>query len=459
MAEMYDQPVCSSPPPPVPSALPPRPTLVEADEISFFLHHLVHSSSPCMSSDRANPMPFSSSVVAVPPPPLFSSFSQPTSTVRSYESLPEAHPRPCGSGLVSDSDCRVGVGSSMAESSAAVDSSSVILSSAGVNLKETTSTTSAGAADCDVPSVSAKRRKVPTNNDIDDYDCESEMVRRRLRHRQSQLHLVFLRKEAELPKFIICPKSVEVLDAQRRRRRINEKMKALQNLIPNSNKTDKASMLDEAIEYLKQLQLQVQMLSMRNGLSLYPMYLPGVLQSTQLPQMQMGFGDGERSLHMNMGTCTMPVNQEDSTQNAFSLSNQPAPLQKPGVLPNVTNITNSESSFGADLPVQAHNGPFQLSKASQEFHGEGLLCQHRSDMRHSVRNSSENNKPMTTSTLPFDAQSLVSLEPASLGACVLHKEGSQEVLPKDVNGNQILIQHLHRLEEVCRIENKMTPDC
>ncbi|PKU85586.1 Transcription factor PIF3 [Dendrobium catenatum] len=44
----------------------------------------------------------------------------------------------------------------------------------------------------------------------------------------------------------------------RRRSRINEKMRALQNLIPNSNKTDKASMLDEAIEYLKQLQLQVQ---------------------------------------------------------------------------------------------------------------------------------------------------------------------------------------------------------
>uniref|UniRef100_A0A2N9FBQ6 BHLH domain-containing protein n=1 Tax=Fagus sylvatica TaxID=28930 RepID=A0A2N9FBQ6_FAGSY len=29
-------------------------------------------------------------------------------------------------------------------------------------------------------------------------------------------------------------------------------MKALQNLIPNSNKIDKASMLDEAIEYLNQ---------------------------------------------------------------------------------------------------------------------------------------------------------------------------------------------------------------
>jgi phytochrome-interacting factor 4 len=45
---------------------------------------------------------------------------------------------------------------------------------------------------------------------------------------------------------------------QRRRDRINEKMRALQELIPHCNKTDKASMLDEAIEYLKWLQLQVQ---------------------------------------------------------------------------------------------------------------------------------------------------------------------------------------------------------
>ncbi|KAK9060905.1 hypothetical protein SSX86_018085 [Deinandra increscens subsp. villosa] len=48
------------------------------------------------------------------------------------------------------------------------------------------------------------------------------------------------------------------LGCQRRRSRINEKLKALQTLVPNSNKTDKASMLDEAIEYLKQLQLKVQ---------------------------------------------------------------------------------------------------------------------------------------------------------------------------------------------------------
>jgi hypothetical protein len=39
-------------------------------------------------------------------------------------------------------------------------------------------------------------------------------------------------------------------------------MKALQELVPNSNKTDKASMLDEIIDYVKFLQLQVKVLSM-----------------------------------------------------------------------------------------------------------------------------------------------------------------------------------------------------
>eukprot|EP00249_Psilotum_nudum_P000869 c13025_g1_i1 orf=388-1827(+) len=45
---------------------------------------------------------------------------------------------------------------------------------------------------------------------------------------------------------------------RKRRDKINEKMRALQELIPNSNKTDKASMLDEAIKYLKMLQSQLQ---------------------------------------------------------------------------------------------------------------------------------------------------------------------------------------------------------
>ncbi|KAM7481871.1 hypothetical protein LguiB_006454 [Lonicera macranthoides] len=56
---------------------------------------------------------------------------------------------------------------------------------------------------------------------------------------------------------------VHNLSERRRRDRINEKMRALQELIPNCNKVDKASMLDEAIEYLKTLQLQVQVKFLR----------------------------------------------------------------------------------------------------------------------------------------------------------------------------------------------------
>ncbi|KAH7661387.1 Myc-type basic helix-loop-helix (bHLH) domain-containing protein [Dioscorea alata] len=47
-----------------------------------------------------------------------------------------------------------------------------------------------------------------------------------------------------------------------RRERIAERMRALQELLPNSNKTDRAAMLDEILDYVKFLRLQVKVLSM-----------------------------------------------------------------------------------------------------------------------------------------------------------------------------------------------------
>ncbi|KAJ4956790.1 hypothetical protein NE237_013573 [Protea cynaroides] len=47
-----------------------------------------------------------------------------------------------------------------------------------------------------------------------------------------------------------------------RRERIAERMKALQELVPGSNKTDRAAMLDEIVDYVKFLRLQVKVLSM-----------------------------------------------------------------------------------------------------------------------------------------------------------------------------------------------------
>ncbi|EPS60825.1 hypothetical protein M569_13976, partial [Genlisea aurea] len=73
---------------------------------------------------------------------------------------------------------------------------------------------------------------------------------------------------------------VHNLSERRRRDRINEKMRALQQLIPwCTNKVDKASLLDEAIQYLKSLQLQVQMMSMNYGL------VPTVMPPPPMPMM------------------------------------------------------------------------------------------------------------------------------------------------------------------------------
>ncbi|XP_058212068.1 transcription factor UNE12-like [Rhododendron vialii] len=47
-----------------------------------------------------------------------------------------------------------------------------------------------------------------------------------------------------------------------RRERIAERMRALQELVPSCNKTDRAAMLDEIIDYVKFLRLQVKVLSM-----------------------------------------------------------------------------------------------------------------------------------------------------------------------------------------------------
>ncbi|XVF31535.1 hypothetical protein REPUB_Repub16aG0154100 [Reevesia pubescens] len=112
---------------------------------------------------------------------------------------------------------------------------------------------------------------------------------------------------------------VHNLSERRRRDRINEKMRALQELIPNCNKVDKASMLDEAIEYLKTLQLQVQIMSMGAGLYMPPMMLPTVMQHMHAAHMAhfspmgvgmgMGMGFGMPLPDMNAGSSACPMVQ------------------------------------------------------------------------------------------------------------------------------------------------------
>ncbi|KAL8156137.1 hypothetical protein AgCh_001293 [Apium graveolens] len=50
-------------------------------------------------------------------------------------------------------------------------------------------------------------------------------------------------------------------DSQKRRERINEKLRTLQNLVPNGTKVDIGTMLEDAVQYVKFLQLQIKLLS------------------------------------------------------------------------------------------------------------------------------------------------------------------------------------------------------
>ncbi|KAJ8490991.1 hypothetical protein OPV22_012712 [Ensete ventricosum] len=122
--------------------------------------------------------------------------------------------------------------------------------------------------------------------------------------------------------------AVHNMSEKRRRSRINEKMRALQNLIPNSNKI-KASMLDEAIEYLKQLQLQVQILSMRN---------------------------------VNTGTGMQPLNQDSAAQislNRWTSSHQST------IAASLIDVVKPEASLFTSS--HSHHASFQVPVSCEDI--------------------------------------------------------------------------------------------
>ncbi|XP_047153203.1 transcription factor ALC-like isoform X3 [Vigna umbellata] len=149
--------------------------------------------------------------------------------------------------------------------------------------------------------------------------------------------------------------------SERRRSRINEKMKALQNLIPNSNKTDKASMLDEAIEYLKQLQLQVQMLMTRNGLSLHPMSLPGELRPVIMPQTGLNLDESD-GLQNSTSAIASSSNEESLVRHAFSFPKQCSISDQSHVVPSVTSLatSNAPTTFHPSIKDTLYNNMPQL---------------------------------------------------------------------------------------------------
>ncbi|XP_010525635.1 PREDICTED: transcription factor PIF4 isoform X2 [Tarenaya hassleriana] len=116
---------------------------------------------------------------------------------------------------------------------------------------------------------------------------------------------------------------VHNLSERKRRDRINERMRALQELIPHCSKTDKASILDEAIDYLKSLQLQLQVMWMGSGMAANQMMFQG-MQPPYLPRMGMQMPS---SFQNPMHLPRFPVMDRSTSQNPGLVCQNPVQYQ------------------------------------------------------------------------------------------------------------------------------------
>ncbi|WCJ22588.1 Transcription factor PIL1 [Euphorbia peplus] len=119
------------------------------------------------------------------------------------------------------------------------------------------------------------------------------------------------------------------LSEKKRRDKINKKMQTLQALIPNSDKVDKATMLENAIDYLKSLQLQLQLMT--------------VMGSRVC--MMAGMGLGMR-MPIGVGFCPTPF------PNAPMLG-----LSTPSMLPIPALFDPLTATPRTTLPIPPNSGP------------------------------------------------------------------------------------------------------
>ncbi|GAB4848989.1 hypothetical protein Ancab_003802 [Ancistrocladus abbreviatus] len=358
----------------------------ETDDISLILRHLLHRSSS--SSLPSSSSPSTITPMAAMQTPL--SFSSPTTSsgvtgvvlpnnLRCLPSQPE---------LFSGSD-RLEV-----DRISAAESSSVLNTSTGVVLSHSSCFPVRAGASAVLPSLVRPVESESTltcsvqlrgfdNDTTEEYDCDSEEAP------EAALEETQPKQPPRNPSKRSRAAEVHNLSEKRRRSRINEKMKALQNLIPNSSKTDKASMLDEAIEYLKQLQLQVQMLSMRNGLTLHPICLPGVVHPFQLNQPGIDFGDREGTMYTNLTSSLSP--NKETHDSVFNLPNPYASSTRAPIgnisRHNTFSMINPEALSGQESLFPAGVSLFHLPPSSED------ICREGSGMpqQQLVRNHSETN--------------------------------------------------------------------
>ncbi|KAJ6736080.1 TRANSCRIPTION FACTOR PIF1-RELATED [Salix viminalis] len=186
---------------------------------------------------------------------------------------------------------------------------------------------------------------------------------------------------------------VHNLSERRRRDRINEKMRALQELIPHCYKTDKASMLDEAIEYLKSLQLQLQVMWMGSGMA--PMVFPGVQHF--MSRMGMGMAPPLPSMQNPMHLPRVPL--IDQSISIAPTQNQGVMCQTPVL--NPVNFQNQMQNPAFANQYARYMG-FPMQPAFQPMNMFGL-ARKQGQQDQMVAPTSSGGRPLSDGSAVSDA--------------------------------------------------------
>ncbi|XP_073314148.1 transcription factor PHYTOCHROME INTERACTING FACTOR-LIKE 13-like isoform X2 [Primulina huaijiensis] len=167
---------------------------------------------------------------------------------------------------------------------------------------------------------------------------------------------------------------VHNLSERRRRDRINEKMRVLQELIPHSHKSDKASMLDEVIEYMKSLQSQIQFMWM--GSQMAQMVIPGIQNYMYRAGMGISPAATIPQIHNLMRFSRLP--QIYQARTVAPMANQtavgPIPLLKPVSYPNQTQnpgFHEQYANYSSLYPMQNTSQVCSLGTPSQQSEAYG----------------------------------------------------------------------------------------
>ncbi|XP_022875725.1 uncharacterized protein LOC111394191 [Olea europaea var. sylvestris] len=135
------------------------------------------------------------------------------------------------------------------------------------------------------------------------------------------------------------------------------------------------------------IKIHFQMLTMRNGLSLHPGYLPGSLPSTLVSQSGVAFDEGNILLNTSRRADTLSQEQEIFRETAFETSHH-ASSSQPIFIPSTTTNFNSQIPAGFTPPVQNNYGLLNHLASSKDICRDGTLSRFQLDTNFSGNNSS-----------------------------------------------------------------------